>query len=354
METTRTNHGGLAVVAPPSVGLKRLDDRCEAVVAWAALCSRRVRVIFVRRRSHLPATSKKLRRTRPRWVGSSWNWRTCWIVSLRSSTRCILSETSTFIWSATTSPCLDSSLSCSVPTASPAVFRRRHTTVAGCWMWWHPGRIRLRWLTSWISVFPITACFVGRHRSFVSLRCTRQYLAVLGASLTWGRFWILDHRSDGLPPILRRQGSWGACIHCRCPVADVQNPGCSFTHFELLTVEDCYSCSTGQAVLERSDYDSLREGSPPCFGAVLHWTVEQVVDHRIGSFVVQGGIRNTASEEGRLEFCRCQFLPVNLQSVSDVKAIRAFGCEAAGGLSNGIRPASETAVGPPCLSLDIN
>ena len=40
-------------------------------------------------------------------------------------------------------------------------------------MWWHPERVyRLRWSTSSISVFPFTACFAGRHRSFVSLRCT--------------------------------------------------------------------------------------------------------------------------------------------------------------------------------------
>ena len=38
-----------------------------------------------------------------------------------------------------------------------------------------------------------------------------------------------------------------------------------------------------------------------CSGAVRHRTVQQVVDHRIGSFVVRGGIRHTASEEGRLD-----------------------------------------------------
>ena len=108
------------------------------------------------------------------------------------------------------------------------------------------------------------------------------------------------------------------------------------------------------AVLERSDCDLLREGGRRCSGAVLHRTVQQVVDTRIGSFVVQGGIRHTASEEGRLGSCRCQFVPANLQSVCDVEAVGASGCETAGGLPNGVRPASETAVGLPCSSLDRN
>ena len=116
----------------------------------------------------------------------------------------------------------------------------------------------------------------------------------------------------------------------------------------------CYPCSTGQAVLERSDCDSLREGGRRCSGAVLHRTVQQVVDRRIGSFVVQGGIRHTASEEGRIRSCRCQFLPANLKSVGDVEAVGTSGRETAGGLSNGFRLASETAVGLPCSSLDGN
>ena len=107
-------------------------------------------------------------------------------------------------------------------------------------------------------------------------------------------------------------------------------------------------------MLERSNCDLLREGGRRCSGAVLHRTVQQVVDHRIGYFVVQVGIRHTASEKGQLGSCRCQFLPAHLQSVGDVEATGASGCEVAGGLSNGVRPASETAVGLPCSSLDRN
>ena len=76
-------------------------------------------------------------------------------------------------------------------------------------------------------------------------------------------------------------------------------------------------------MLERSDCDSLREGGCRCSGAVLHRAVQQVVDHRICSFVVQGGIRHTASEEGRLGSCRCKFVPANLQSLGDVEAVGA-------------------------------
>ena len=58
------------------------------------------------------------------------------------------------------------------------------------------------------------------------------------------RFGTFNHRSDGLPSILRCQGGWGACIHRRCPLPPPQptftevDPGCSFTQFEMLTVED--------------------------------------------------------------------------------------------------------------------
>ena len=70
-----------------------------------------------------------------------------------------------------------------------------------CWMWWHPEMIyRLRWSTSSISVFPITVCFAGQHRSFVSLRCTRQYLAVPGAGLAWRRFGLACGRHRCAPP----------------------------------------------------------------------------------------------------------------------------------------------------------
>ena len=141
------------------------------------------------------------------------------------------------------------------------------------------------------------------------------------------------------------------------PTFTAVDPGCSFTHFELLTVEDVAAAIRALPDKQCSSdpiATRLREGGRRYSGAILHRAVQQVVDHRIGSFVVQGGIRHTPSEEGRLGSCRCQFVPANLQPVGDVEAVRAAGCETAGGLSNGVRPASETAVGLPCSSLDGN
>ena len=39
----------------------------------------------------------------------------------------------------------------------------------------------------------------------------------------WVSFCTFDHRSNGLSQILRRQDSWGACIHRRCLVTDVHS-----------------------------------------------------------------------------------------------------------------------------------
>ena len=42
----------------------------------------------------------------------------------------------------------------------------------------------------------------------------KSIVALMGPRVRFGTF---NHRSDGLPSILRCQGGWGACIHRRCP-----------------------------------------------------------------------------------------------------------------------------------------
>ena len=413
-------------------------DRCEADVVRAALCSRHVRVVFVFRRSHLPTESEERSRDGP----DPNEWKLGDVPSHRVVTFVdpLMSVTSTFISSAPTSPCLDSSLRCSALTVSPAVFHRRPWRDAGCGgiqrgsTGFDGWRRRYRSLRSPPASLVDIACSSasGVHTSVSRRPWRRLDMEAFRAGLrsSWCRS-RLSHTDGGrlirgsTTSVLRRSGKsagwsvplgksidgaataeWYAArrgyrsllrrkrkefwrtkidaesstprqlwksidaLMCRgsafepstigptdfhqffdakvagvrastadapSPTFTAVDPGWSFTHFEDV------AAAIGQAVLEWSRCDSLREEGSRCSGAVLHRAVQQVVVHRIGSFVVQGGIRLLA-----------WILPMSVltgQSVGDVEAVGASGCEAAGGLTS-VRPASETAVGLPCSSLD--
>ena len=72
------------------------------------------------------------------------------------------------------------------------------------------------------------------------------------------RFWTFDHRSDGLPSILRCQGGMECVRPPLIPAADVHGGRARLQFHSIWDVNcrergRCYSCSTGQAVLEWSD-----------------------------------------------------------------------------------------------------
>jgi hypothetical protein len=136
VDTTKTNHGGLAVVGVPGVGLKRLDIGvkpssvkllCVRLVSGSSSCV----VVLIYR----PPIQKKVNDASESAIAQ-------FFVEIadvldRAATffdpLYTLSATLIFISSVTMSPRLDNSLNYLVSAALSAAFRCRNTFSVGCW-----------------------------------------------------------------------------------------------------------------------------------------------------------------------------------------------------------------------------